>query len=93
MSTIVKEGAPVHGIVAHLLPPHYTQQVTAWLEEDIPSFDYGGFVVGEEYVVAKLLGKSEVSLTNSLHLLLIEHYYPFRFLSDITRIKRASLCS
>ena len=32
--------------------------VSAWLEEDCPSFDYGGFVVGESMAEAKLLGKS-----------------------------------
>ena len=31
----------------HLLPPSWKTQVTAWLQEDTPSFDYGGFVVGE----------------------------------------------
>lgn len=29
----------------------------AWLDEDIPSFDYGGFVVGEAQREAFLLGK------------------------------------
>ena len=32
---------------AHLLPPSWKTQVSAWLAEDTPSFDYGGFVVGE----------------------------------------------
>ena len=32
--------------------------VSAWLEEDCPSFDYGGFVVGESMAEARLLGKS-----------------------------------
>ncbi|KAL8801909.1 MAG: hypothetical protein Q9182_004143 [Xanthomendoza sp. 2 TL-2023] len=32
--------------------------VSAWLEEDCPSFDYGGFVVGDEIKEARLLGKS-----------------------------------
>ena len=32
-----------------------------WLEEDCPSFDYGGFVVGEKLAEATLLGKSAVS--------------------------------
>jgi nicotinate-nucleotide pyrophosphorylase (carboxylating) len=56
------EGAPAHGSVAHLLPQTYKRLVSEWLEEDTPSFDYGGFVVGEEPSEAKLLGKSEVSL-------------------------------
>jgi hypothetical protein len=56
------EGAPAHGSVAHLLPQTYKRQIAEWLEEDTPSFDYGGFVVGEEISEAKLLGKSEVGL-------------------------------
>lgn len=47
-----------HGSVAHLLPQTYKRMVSAWLEEDCPSFDYGGFVVGESMAEAKLLGKS-----------------------------------
>ena len=54
------EGAPAHGSVAHLLPQTYNRLVAEWLEEDTPSFDYGGFVVGEDISEAKLLGKSEV---------------------------------
>jgi hypothetical protein len=54
------EGAPAHGAVAHLLPQTYKRYISEWLEEDTPSFDYGGFVVGEEISEAKLLGKSEV---------------------------------
>jgi len=34
--------------------------VSDWLEEDCPSFDYGGFVVGEALAEARLLGKSTV---------------------------------
>ena len=59
------EGAPAHGAVAHLLPQTYKRYVSEWLEEDTPSFDYGGFVVGEEMSEAKLLGKSEVSSSHS----------------------------
>jgi hypothetical protein len=54
------EGAPAHGAVAHLLPQTYKRYISEWLEEDTPSFDYGGFVVGDEMSEAKLLGKSEV---------------------------------
>jgi hypothetical protein len=54
------EGAPARGTVAHLLPQTYKRLVAEWLEEDTPSFDYGGFVVGEEISEAKLLGKSPV---------------------------------
>jgi hypothetical protein len=56
----VNEGAPMHGNLAHLLPSGFKRQVSSWLEEDTPSFDYGGFVVGEEHTSAKLLGKSKV---------------------------------
>lgn len=49
------------GTAHHLLPPTYKRIVAAWLEEDCPGFDYGGFVVGEEVKEAKLLGKSPVS--------------------------------
>ena len=42
---------------AHLLPPSWKSQVSAWLAEDTPSFDYGGFVVGEAPREAFLLGK------------------------------------
>lgn len=35
--------------------------IPAWLAEDTPSFDYGGFVVGEGQEEAILWGKSEVS--------------------------------
>jgi len=55
----VKHGAPIYGNPAHLLPPSYKHMIAAWLEEDTPSFDYGGFVVGEEMAEARLLGKSE----------------------------------
>ncbi|KAL5488187.1 BNA6 [Sanghuangporus weigelae] len=44
-------------IYAHLLPPSWKTQVVAWLEEDAPSFDYGGFVVGDAEREAFLFGK------------------------------------
>lgn len=44
---------------AHLLPPSWKPQITAWLAEDTPSFDYGGYVVGEVQRTAHLLGKGE----------------------------------
>ena len=50
--------ASEHGTIAHLLPQNYKQMITAWLEEDCPSFDYGGFVVGEAEAEARLLGKT-----------------------------------
>jgi nicotinate-nucleotide pyrophosphorylase (carboxylating) len=61
----VSEGAPLHGNLAHLLPSGFKHQVSSWLEEDTPSFDYGGFVVGEEPTLARLLGKSKVRQESS----------------------------
>lgn len=49
-----------YGNVAHLLPTTYRQTVADWLTEDSPSFDYGGFVVGEDEKTATLYGKSAV---------------------------------
>ncbi|KAI1310236.1 hypothetical protein EDD11_003852 [Mortierella claussenii] len=43
----------------HLLPPNWKTKITEWLQEDIPSFDYGGYVVGEKETTAILFGKSE----------------------------------
>jgi nicotinate-nucleotide pyrophosphorylase (carboxylating) len=54
-----KEGAPAHGTVGHLLPQTYKHLVASWLEEDAPSFDYGGFVVGDHVAEARLLGKGK----------------------------------
>jgi len=42
-----------------LLPPSWKSHVTAWLAEDAPSFDYGGFVVGEAEREAFLFGKGK----------------------------------
>ena len=42
-----------------LLPPSWRTQVNEWLAEDTPSFDYGGFVVGEAEREAYLLGKGK----------------------------------
>lgn len=53
------EGAPAHGNPAHLLPPSWRKQISTWLEEDTPSFDYGGFVVGDDPAEARLLAKSQ----------------------------------
>ncbi|KAK6351216.1 nicotinate-nucleotide diphosphorylase (carboxylating) [Orbilia javanica] len=47
-----------YGDLTHLLPTNYKQTIRNWLEEDCPSFDYGGFVVGEEESVATLYGKT-----------------------------------
>jgi len=46
------------GELSHLLPPSWKPQITAWLAEDTPSFDVGGFVVGDVPRTAILWGKS-----------------------------------
>ena len=46
-------------VLAHILPPSWEAQVISWLEEDIPSFDWGGYVVGEVEREAFLLGKGK----------------------------------
>ena len=44
---------------SHLLHPVKLRQLAAdWLAEDVPAFDYGGFVVGEKRETAVLLCKS-----------------------------------
>lgn len=51
----IMSSSPEH--YEYLLPPTWKTQVTAWLQEDTPSFDFGGFVVGEAHREAFLLGK------------------------------------
>jgi hypothetical protein len=46
--------------LAHLLPPSWKADVQRWYAEDTPSFDWAGFVVGEEEQEAILWGKSGV---------------------------------
>ncbi|CAR24638.1 nicotinate-nucleotide diphosphorylase (carboxylating) [Lachancea thermotolerans CBS 6340] len=43
----------------HLLPASglWRQDVTNWLQEDVPAFDFGGFVVGSDAKMATLLCK------------------------------------
>lgn len=48
----------VHGNYSALLPSHFKKDITTWLAEDTPSFDYGGFVVGDAPRTATLYGKS-----------------------------------
>lgn len=43
----------------HLLPPSWKAQVAGWFAEDTPSFDYGGYVVGEVHREAFLFGKGK----------------------------------
>ena len=49
------------GLSALLPDGTCAQLVQDWLREDCPSFDYGGFVVGDGVREARLLGKSRVS--------------------------------
>ncbi|KAJ5692108.1 hypothetical protein N7462_001531 [Penicillium macrosclerotiorum] len=51
--------AATYGDLRHLLPGNYKRLISEWLEEDCPSLDYGGFVVGESEGEARLLGKSK----------------------------------
>ncbi|PWN48699.1 nicotinate-nucleotide diphosphorylase [Violaceomyces palustris] len=44
---------------SHLLPPSWRSKITSWLQEDCPSFDWGGYVVGEDDKKATLWCKSE----------------------------------
>ena len=43
----------------NLLPPHWKEEVARWIQQDMPKWDVGGFVVGAEPHHATLLGKSE----------------------------------
>ncbi|CAG8728276.1 6231_t:CDS:2, partial [Gigaspora rosea] len=43
---------------ANLIPASFKADITAWIKEDIPSNDYGGYVVGETPEIAILYGKS-----------------------------------
>lgn len=44
---------------SHLLPPSWKAVVESWIHEDTPSFDYGGFVVGDSMQEAVLYGKTK----------------------------------
>ncbi|PKI82511.1 hypothetical protein MVES_003629 [Malassezia vespertilionis] len=44
---------------ASLLPPNWKTNVLAWLQEDCPSFDWGGYVVGDAPRTATLWCKQE----------------------------------
>jgi nicotinate-nucleotide pyrophosphorylase (carboxylating) len=47
-----------HGDTKNLIPTGLSQLVQQWLAEDTPSFDYGGFVVGDSIRSATLFQKS-----------------------------------
>ena len=42
-----------------LLPPHWKDDIKAWIALDAPKFDVGGFVVGDAMHHAFLMGKAE----------------------------------
>ncbi|KAG2183252.1 hypothetical protein INT43_006256 [Umbelopsis isabellina] len=44
---------------AHLLPNGFKAQIAQWLQEDTPSFDFGGYVVGDTEQTAVLYCKAE----------------------------------
>ena len=44
---------------ACLLPPSWETVIISWLQNDIPKFDIGGFVVGDSIQTATILCKSE----------------------------------
>eukprot|EP01035_Chromulina_nebulosa_P006331 gene6331-8557_t len=46
----------------HLLPPGYKDIVKQWVIDDCPTFDVGGFVVGEKTETALLYCKSSAVL-------------------------------
>jgi len=50
--------------LAHILPPSWRTDVERWFAEDTPSFDWAGFVVGEEEQEAILWGKSGVRMSS-----------------------------
>jgi len=55
---MAESSALSHGNPADLLPIGWKSQITSWYNEDTPSFDYGGFVVGSSPRAATLYGKS-----------------------------------
>jgi len=46
----------------HLLPPGYKEETKRWLHDDCPTFDIGGFVVGEKIEEAHLYCKESCIL-------------------------------
>ena len=45
--------------MANLLPAHWRDEIERWMQQDMPKWDIGGFVVGDAPHRAMLLGKSE----------------------------------
>jgi nicotinate-nucleotide pyrophosphorylase (carboxylating) len=48
--------------LAYILPPNWSVVVQSWLQEDTPSFDWGGYVVGEVIREGYLWGKASAVL-------------------------------
>ena len=56
---VVKSASDSQMTFSNLLHPLKLRQLAAdWIAEDVPAFDYGGFVVGEKMETAVLLCKS-----------------------------------
>lgn len=49
----------MEAVYEHLLPRNWDSAVQAWLDEDIPGFDIGGYVVGSKEEMAVLYGKTD----------------------------------
>jgi nicotinate-nucleotide pyrophosphorylase (carboxylating) len=60
---------------AHLLPLHYKDEVIQWIKDDCPSFDVGGFVVGEKEETAHLYCKQNCTLAGVPFANIIFDYY------------------
>jgi len=54
----IKSEKSIYDDFSSLLPQSWKKVVHKWLEEDIPSFDYGAYVVGSNLGSATLYGKS-----------------------------------
>ena len=61
MAEAITSDLPDTASLAHLLPPSWKADIQRWFAEDTPSFDWAGYVVGEEEQEAILWGKSGVS--------------------------------
>lgn len=48
-----------------LLTDNWEKKIDQWLDEDVPSFDFGGFIVGNEIKIAALWAKQECTLSGS----------------------------
>jgi hypothetical protein len=60
MAAAITSDLPDTASLAHLLPPSWKADIQRWFAEDTPSFDWAGYVVGEEEQEAILWGKSGV---------------------------------